>query len=46
MDFDLEWLKRRVIMQESAFWRSAWWPTTFRGSNFRKTVKRGLLRQF
>jgi len=46
MDFDPEWLKRRVIMQGYAFWGSERWPATFRGSNFLKTVKNGLLLAF
>jgi len=40
-DFHTEWLKLRAITQGSAFWGSAQWPKTFRGSNSPKTVKIG-----
>ena len=36
-DFDAQWLKLRGITQRCAFFVSARWPTTFRGSNSPKT---------
>jgi len=42
MDFDPQWLKRRVVVLGCAFLGSERWPATFRGSNFLKTVKDGL----